>query len=403
MSTPRRLVIVAADGSGNFSTIPQAILSLAQANQVTIFIKSGTYTITSPVDLPSNLWIIGDPNAVPLIKNGGTFPSDPGKGRGVFEVRGSSSAPKQNVQIRNIRFQGSGSWDGGDFIRADYATQLVFENIQAYNTGRHMIRCDHCVDTTITNLFGDTANSNMLRLLNSTNVLVEKSQFKNAGGWSDEGGTILASGVGSSNIRVLTTTIYNDRGDQGIDFAGVTNGEISHCTIDTTYDAGIYVTRSTGIVVHDCIVKNSCTGVQYAGIVFGQDVRPPGNTNGKVLNNVVDGSGGDGIVAIGTSILVQGNTVTNCVWNAYATYGGFSSNITYRGNVGTNCGDKGAWLKDGTNMLYENNTLTNNHGFGYLQQGQCAYITIRRNDLRFNAQGAMVTPGTNIVIEDNLT
>jgi hypothetical protein len=196
MSTPRRLVIVADDGSGNFSTIPQAILSLAQANQVTIFIKSGTYTITSPVDLPSNLWIIGDPNAVPLIKNGGTFPSDPGKGRGVFEVRGSSSAPKQNVQIRNIRFQGSGSWDGGDFIRADYATQLVFENIQAYNTGRHMIRCDHCVDTTITNLFGDTANSNMLRLLNSTNVLVEKSQFKNAGGWSDEGGTILASGVG---------------------------------------------------------------------------------------------------------------------------------------------------------------------------------------------------------------
>ncbi|AEI43151.1 hypothetical protein KCX80_19870 [Paenibacillus mucilaginosus] len=106
IATPSRVIVVAKDGTGDFTTVQAAIDSVPQNRQerTVIYIKKGIYKekVIAPVDKP-NLSFVGESRSGVVITYDMNVTYHPGLQTATFELRGAGSTI-ENMTIQNSAF-----------------------------------------------------------------------------------------------------------------------------------------------------------------------------------------------------------------------------------------------------------------------------------------------------------
>lgn len=244
--SPRYSVVVASDGTGDYSTIQSAITALSTGGK--ILVKKGTYNITSGLTIStSNLVIEGEgPSSVITFNGASVTPA----------IANSDTAQRTNIVIKDIKIDNTGSAGNGVGIDATYFARSRFENIFIEDTNGGILLnsanalynlIENCtISVSGTNSYGvklDTnANENTLKRLRIITTSASTGVIVNAHGSSlydidVETGAAIGIDIQSSGHD---TTIYSPYLE-----GNVINLKVAANVESTTIIGGIVVDGST--------------------------------------------------------------------------------------------------------------------------------------------------------------
>lgn len=252
---PVGTVVVAADGSGQFTDIQDGIDALPAAGGV-VYVKEGTYTITVALTFAvNNTAVIGSGKGTKIVAGGACPPG------GVFYISNRSG-----IIIRDLWIDADNQCNFGVFfsnVDESYITGLWIENTVA--SGIAMAGTTH--DISISTCYIHDCGADGINALNS-------------------------------NIRISDCSIYSNAGD-GIEFANADNSLIMGNFIHTNGANGINVWGGSddNTISNNRVYNNVADDIL---IFFNTEDR---NT---VIGNNVHGAGG-GIVDAGTNTIVEHN------------------------------------------------------------------------------------------------
>lgn len=284
-------VIVAADGTGDFTDIQDGIDELP-ADGGDVFIKNGTYTITATIQVDvSNVRLIGMGSAT-IIK------TDTECEINAITI-GSGIITPDNVKILGIKFDGN------------KANQTHFVNGQAINmaTNNSNVEIDHCI-------FLNQKGFTMQQIGVATNLKITNNYMTGGSSllFADvEGFTYSNNYFNSACPTVLNFTLCNN----GI----ITNNYFKNTSSGAGPIGSINAADGSNLVITD----NTFDTPRYTGIsLTGVDVF-------TIKGNYITGGQTGGIVIYsGTNFNIIGNQIISC--NFYALYISTASNGIIEGN-----------------------------------------------------------------------
>jgi parallel beta-helix repeat protein len=299
---------VSVPAGASTSTIQSAIDNASNAGGGTVTLASGTYTITAPIMLKSNVTLDGAGKNVTVLKRNAS--SNLGA-NGVLST--STSGGVINIIVKDITI------DGNSFI--DPNTHPDPGSITNYGT---LIQGpDNSNDKILFDNFKIKNAPTGLHIKGSTNVTIQNSDFNNNGGaylyWhnmylrrvskvlvKNNVMSYSTSGNGlnlsySDNVTIDSNRIYNNyfRGIRAADSSYIDS--INNNVHDNkTGDGIVYNSETTGVTDFR-INGNTVTNNGGYGILVNSSC-----SNGEVKNNIDGGSNGNGFIKIdGSNIVVQ--------------------------------------------------------------------------------------------------
>jgi parallel beta-helix repeat protein len=394
--SPRQFDAVVALSGGDYTTIQAA---LAAGNK-TIFVRNGTYVLTSDINITtSGTVIIGESRDGAIIDCNNTA-------NGIKAIGDTAAYTAGTIAITNDTntVTGTGTlWDANVSAGEYILLKGDLYKIQSVDS-----------DTQLT--------------------LVETYQGRTVSGASYTIAAVL------ENIRLENLTVrgYNESSQAAIRFECVLNSIIRNCTANNNYDYGIWLLRSyhcklnknfarqnhyNGIRMdyssHNALVENSCANNNFSGILLFYSPYPVISGNSCVNN---DGSGiGLDNVAFST---LTGNCCQNNEVSGIEIYE--SNNCAVNGNVCENNGADGisiGWSDDcsvtgnscrgntSNGIAFGNpsdrntlglNSLTNNGAYGIdIYNSSCNNNVAIGNILYNNSSGAGNDAGTGTIKANN--
>ena len=335
--------IVSQGPEGDFTTLQAAIDWCNLYGGGVIFIKAGTYTLTSDITLYSNIKIEGEDEDTAIL--------DFATGEYQLKAIGTSGTHKKNIEIRDVTIKRSGKYDGG-------ALALTY--------------CDDCVIEN--NLF--TANKNVydestrdIDLTHCQRITIKGNRF--------ESGSMCFAGSSSKYIWIKDNYVTSYTGDDfnfvSCDHVYFTGNLIKDCDNDDTTDAVVY----SYTAINDSVFSNNVLiDVQQDAFRFEAGARI------TISNNVIVGRAG----------------------GVFGIYAGDVNRIIITGNSIKSMGNSGIYLSNADRVVISGNGITDNGGFGVeISNAACNDTLVVSNCLYNNTLGTTLDNGTGSLIDHNVS
>ena len=398
VSINENTIIVAKDGSGDYTSIQEAIDNATEGDIIRVW--EGTYYENVVVNKTVSL--IGNGSEVTAINGSGddgdvvTFTADWVNMSG-FEIAESGESNvgiliKSNYNtINNNSLNNNGEY--GIHIHFSESNSLTDNKMVGegiYIAGSMLKTWNtHHIDTTNTingkpvqyykNVNGITVPSGagQVILANSSHMVVENQNL------SDGSASIL---VGySSNIILSNNTCFNQSGFCVVLQHSFTN-IINNITCSNTGRTGIYLRHSSSNTLND----NICLNNSFSGIsLYFSD-------NNSLTNNTFSNNQYGIYLLDSNTNAILNNTCTN---NQYGISLGFSNDNILISNSCLN-NRHGIRLSKSNNNTINNNTCTNNHYGIYLVVSN--YNTVENNTCSDNKYGVFIKDSHNNIISNNI-
>ncbi|MDT3401188.1 parallel beta-helix repeat protein [Mucilaginibacter terrae] len=259
--------------------IQHAIDQVSASGGGTVNLASGTYNITSPLKIKSNVTLNGSGNATTTI-NGGNF-----------NVIQQNNEGLTNVTIQNLKVTGVQSISCYGILIESlniFHTNVAINNVQVTSVGMgvHLKRVN---GVTITNCnFHDNAGPGKEMYFH--NLYIRSCQ----------------------NVNVSSTQVNHSTTGNGMNFSYCTSVTVSNCTANDNYFRGIRAADSDGFKVKDCTIN----GNGNVGLIMNQEAGLV-TKNIELNHNIVNNNAKGGIQVLqGSTGSVVNNTATgNSLFN----------------------------------------------------------------------------------------
>jgi len=334
-------------GTDASTVIQEAIDALTEGG--TIVIKSGTYVLSSQLNLCSNLVLLGEGRSTILkLKDGANY----------------------------------------NALQADTKEKIIISNL-AIDGNREKIDTTAPMYTTL----------NCIRLLNSNDIIVENCFLFN----------VYYFGVrteGCKRIQIKGNTVWAFR-DQGISLNTTTGARIANNVVyngtDATYTGGyigISVWRSdrvtaSGNIVHDVGPADG----------FGCGIRCEGSENVTIVANVCYNNVVDGVSAmrwdayVSKNILIVGNL---CYGNGVGIRAEYGEYITIVGNASRENTERGIYVKVITHPVIESNFVYSNATQNIFLDGCTEGVVVGNFSAKSGGnEGIIIISSDNVLIANN--
>lgn len=366
---------VDSSGSGQYTDIQTAISAVLAAGGGCVYIREGTYLISTAITLGNNLAIMGSGPAT-IVKLADSAEDH------VFNNDGSVVT---NFYIGNLTIDGNAANQTSTTacgLRGIFK-KTVIENLYIHDT---------CAQA-IAFVGGSNCSDFLIK-----GIIVDFTSPK----------------ASSEGIFV--------RGNRGA---------ITNCSVFNTGDSGIILEEAESGVPSNNISVTNCTLGSCAnyGIVYAQTVA--GGYGISICNNTIKGSTNEGIITgLASDITISGNSVYGCVQgimladhtNGAAVVGnissnntqdgflinGTSSNVVLSGNVSHNNGSAGLRISESAgSVIVNNNNIYSNTSSGVNVGSASSNIIFSGNMIHDNdggaagANGIDIGGGTDIVVTGN--
>lgn len=419
ISPDRETVTVGQDGVSQFNgntqdAIQNAVDYLASNNGGTIYIKKGTYNISSSIDASGSSYpinFIGDGETTILnnTNEDGTIDtlklSDNSFVKNIYfigvntsdEVKsGNNLNVSDNCKITQCYFFG-----GNRGIYAFANTKVIVSDCSFSSSKEHGIafsggsgssctycRVSNCIfdgnsDTTkrgiyflqskwcsVSNCyFKDHSARGIFVNRGSEYITITGNEFENNFHHITVENDTIESGEGASRYVTITGNIFKDSTSSAVNLSGTTSNEAEYCTVtgnyfDSNNSAGISLNGISNIASNNTIYN----GNQY-GILIGGDknvansniintmssygIYITGN-NANVSNNKIDATTTYGIYSTGDNISITANNIYNCGTGIRSN----GSVNVISSNIVSNCSTRGIMLGSGsTDSNVSNNII----------------------------------------------
>ncbi|WP_292462605.1 right-handed parallel beta-helix repeat-containing protein [Methanolobus sp.] len=416
-------ITVATDGSGNFNCdgtadqveINEALQYAKNNNFDTVYLKSGTYTIDDSIEIPDDMTLTGDPDAVvELIEDWSVTRSDVFKSMitGTTVITGNFNKGS-NITISGFTLDGNkhnqntisemkaiDSFPAIQFYYSEYITvrDMVIKEIPGdgirlnngishhkvlnnliYDTGHDDIFIKHGnYDVVDGNTLPLVAHDCGIRLDDSTNMMVTNNTI-----WTDSTALYGLSGIyllkqdsaaDAYNITIAYNAIYDTR-EMGIVLATARGAN------------NLPVTSARDVHIHNNIIYGSGTNYR-TGHPYGGGIWLDGWNNTIIENNIIDASMGDGIAYAqrfpntqdaAYTTFVRNNIIINTVNSPIQSNDGYGINNRFGENY---------------NFILESNIVWNNENGNYNNVGS--------HDTDVNINPLFADPLTYIVYKISL-
>lgn len=393
-----QLTSCTVDGSGNgdYSTI-QGCVDYLSSDGGTVYIKNGTYDITSTINLTSNVKIVGDGIDATVINISDSF-ADPSGSNAFFNV-----SEVNDIVIKDLTVRGNAS-TAVDGFGGTY-TNLLIENCKFEylanginpSAGSGIIIRNNYLDN---NNFGIYFGS--VGTTRSHNVVVSGNIITN----TDTGNGIYSYQV--SNATYSNNVIMNTVGE-AMDLEGSNNLVVSNNIIGTvTTDSGILVGGAAAggterVLIQGNIIYN--TGVANYGIKLGS-----GETVASVsiTNNILEHTGTGIFISIADNVKVSDNTLR--FQNGYGIQANNVTSFDFSNNNIENSSSAGMYIYGAgtTDGVLNGNIInhTRNAAAGYGMQLNAANLTVVGNRIFGTRYGIYETgsaANNNLIVFNHLT
>lgn len=266
-SVQNPFVVVAADGSGNYTDLASAVTALPSTGGM-IFVKEGTYALTAAV-------VIDKPNV--LIQGAGAlsrFVID-GLAAGI-QVDGSGSGSIEGVQIENLGFDWSSDPGAGDnaAITVAYAagtklSDLHIKDTFGITTPHGVVLLEGASDTRVRRVYGE----NLERILYGNPSAAAQRGIFDVRGTNCKYGVYLEAGCDFSLITDCDVVGNGGVGSYGVYIdAGSDDVVVNACDI-SAFMIGVYTDAIGTVVTGSVIHQNLSAGVQLFTASVGCVVR----------------------------------------------------------------------------------------------------------------------------------
>ncbi len=304
-------------------------ISALPAGGGTVYLMEGTYIIDGPINLVSNLKLVGAGNGTIIkLKNG--INAD-------INVTDNPSGTKTSVSISSIKFDGNkanntaGNQNGvyANSVGATTAPGLTVRDVYVENFRSNGIYIIGGAKAIVAHNFSTLNGGNGIHVNGNSNATISDNEVR---GNTATGG-IMSSGISTtlSNNKVIGNTGY-----------------------------GITVTGDRSTITGNVVESNTTHGISMGG------------NNGSVTGNTVYANNSNGIYLTTSTVstTVSGNTVTNSGANGIEVYNSSFNNII-SGNTVSNSGtvtasSSGIVLNANCdNTRVTDNRITDTAGTGY--------------------------------------
>lgn len=258
------------------AVIQSAIDTASSKGGGTVTLALGTYTITSPITLKSNVTLAGAGKTATILKRSSS--SDLGLATSVINV---SSGGLNNAIVKLLTIDGNSvidpttnpdkdSWHNGGVLITDGTTgtndKILFDNIIVKNStmGFHV--------------------------KGTSNLTVQNSDFTNNGGCYLYWHNMYLRRV--SKTKIYNCNLYSSPSANGINISFSDNVTVDTCNAYNNYFRGIRIADSSYIDVLNSKVYGNKTG---DGIIFNTDTTT-GVSDFRIKSNTVSNNGGYGIL-----------------------------------------------------------------------------------------------------------
>lgn len=369
--------IVIEPGTGTLST------AVASTNNISIYMKSGTYIETTDISLPENVFLIGENKNNTIIDFGTNDASLILSGGGTPYATGSISITNGTNTVTGVGTTFTGNISPGEYILLN---ETFYEVLSVGGA------------TTLTLI--NTYNGVTLTGEAYVALPLVPGTFKNF--------TVQASGSGTASLLNLSSTIgavvenvcFKNSRNHAIAFnnqvilAASTQTLITSCIIETSDQDGINMILEFQGNVIQTIIKNS--GNNGSSIVLCRNLI----FNGLNITN----SGADGIFIdniLTNDILITDTISDNNNGSGYSTSSS-ANGIIFQSCTSTNNGVSGMTIL-GSNNTIGGSTLDLNTGTGITTGSSSSGNTITGNQININGTfGITFTSGsTNNIVSSN--
>jgi hypothetical protein len=399
----------AIDFSGSdASTVIQSAIN-ALTNGGKIFIKSGTYQLSTRLTLISNLSLEGEDKYTTILF---MLPNQPASTHMLF------AASKENIEIKNLQFDSNQANQPNSpqyIISFSEVTNVTVDNCILKNAKSIGI----CLDTqTATNVMkniiknviviGPTGGDGFY--LAGTGITVSDCQFYNLG----------ENAIGLNRARKVTleNIIVNSATGDGISIGNDSEDITINNFVLISTKRGIRAWMSTGTYsAYRVMISN---GIIYQPIEDGIRIDNPAN-NWQIENVYIYGAGaggtfGDGIyIKYGTNFVLNALHIENCRQNgicvSYTTpttsNSIISASIIFNNNQGGLATGSGINLVNAQRIRISNNRIYDNQAtktqrYAIILQTGCDYEEIVNNYLESGSAGVIYITGANNIIQRNI-
>ena len=425
--------IVATSGC-DFTSVAAAFA----AGNTSVFVRDGTYTETSDINIPDGGLLIGESAGNVVINLFGAVSVQSDANAGVVESAGTISITSATMAVVGVGTSFTSLTPLTDFILIgqsfyqiaaiiddlNVTLSVVYEGItlsavsyiaQPMFTGVS-VRNVTITGSTSTGLFLRGIRysfvSNVLVMSNAVNIVVEDSEQTMCNGLVSEN----SGAIGLTVERCFNTTfdglyIFNS-GSHGVDILGGSACIVfDGCISSNNGAAGIFVTGDVGVTITgNCITNNTGDGIMIIAspecIVSNNTITggsgsihiDSGSTNCVISNNICKDSTSDGIDVEGAGCCVSGNLVSGHGSNGIEVN---ADNCVINSNC---CSSNGV---DGIQVTSDNCVVNGNRCTGNTSNG--IELTVGTNDnlctsnqLLGNIDDNLVDDGSNVTA-DNIT
>ncbi len=230
-------------------------------------------------------------------------------------------------------------------------------------------------------------------------------------GSSDVYGVRIENTRAAFVLRGVSVTDASSSSGAGIRIAFAAAGRLEGCTVSGSAN-GVDIVASPGIVMRDCVLSTSGSGLRVSGDdaeQFNLDIDASNQLNGKEIRYYygLDGATISGLstthltVAGSRNVTVTGNEVVNGdgLRLAFVTGSTVSANSVYRTSPVVT--EHGIFLLQSSGNIVEGNALRNNRLAG-LQLTLSSGNVVRGNQLMANDSGIRIVASDDNQISDNI-
>lgn len=370
-------VTIAQDGTGDFNgttevAINNAISSISSTGGI-IFIKKGTYNISNPIKIFSNVVIQGEGKSTILF-----LPNTINKN--IIETNAVSLS---YFEIKNLSINGnkanqtSASTINGIYL--EEASNFLISETYISNSAYDGIRLNNCNNFKISNISSDeNTNTGIQCYLGCEDGLIDNCKIISNG--------YAGIRLNESNKCCISNVNAINNADDGIKIDGASGSTlniVSNCYLDNN-DDGIHIRQAS----NHCVLSNNIMRNNNKSGILAQDCEGLIISNNQCIGNTLNGIGVGGC----TEFSITGNLCKN---NNQENLGNDYSGINITGT--TVDSEKGVITG---NRCYDSQA-TKTQQYGILSDNS-DYLCIVGNMLRNNAVAGLSFTGTNNEIGHNM-
>ncbi|HUV42312.1 MAG TPA: right-handed parallel beta-helix repeat-containing protein [Patescibacteria group bacterium] len=335
--------IVAEGGEGDFRTIQEAIDYADLFGGGQVFIKAGTYDITSDLILYSNIQLIGEDDDTVIL--------DFGESDAQVLIAGSVGNYKRNITLEKINFKDGENEDG--LIWITYVDNVTIEGC----------KFTHSAATT-------TLNNGWIGITtNSSRIFVRRNRFLSGTNY------IYLDAV--NKLWILENYFYYSQRN------GLVHGGGSH------------------VIIRNNVFESMRQNVNYEGAIFFEN----NITNLHIEGNQFINCKGYVINFAGlTRAIIVDNRIDGIALTSYGIYLSYCVRCTISGNNFDNFDQSGIYLEDSDKNDIVANVITNCDGYGvWISNVGCDKNVVVGNVLTDNGLGGIRDDGAGTIKDHNAT